>query len=253
MNKPSISVVIAVKNEEKRIMDCLESIKWVDEIIVINNGSIDNTIKICKRYTNKIFQCGGGPNKLIEYNKNFGFNKAKGSWILSIDADERINPQLKEEIQKSITKGEHDAFFLNFKTFFLGKSMKCTYLDEFCHIRLFKKGLGHYPCNKNHEKLTIIGGAGKLKNPIIHLWSNSIESFIEKANFYTSQDIKNSEKQIGLYTLLIHPLLVSLHIFLRKKGYQDRYRGLILSILEGFYYFLENAKIWERQFKSKLK
>lgn len=250
MNKQIISAVIAVKNEEKRIKDCLESLKWVGEIIIIDHHSTDNTIKICKKYTNKIFKCDGGPKGLIEYNKNFGFRKAMGDWILSIDADEVISPALQTEIINAIQKNNKAGFLIRFYTYFLGKPLRYSFLNEFRAIRLFKKGKGYYPCNKNHEKLILNGRIGSLHNSIVHLWGSTISDLITKTNFYTSQDSLAVMEKVGIYKLLLKPAGICLRTFL-KGGYKDGMRGLILSILFGFYFFLEKAKIWENQFKSK--
>lgn len=243
-----ISAVLAVKNEEKRIVGCLESIKWVDEIIIIDMHSTDKTIKLCRKYTNKIFTCEGGPKGLIEYNKNFGFKKAKSDWILLIDADERASPLLKEELFGKIRNAYKIGFLIHSKTYFLGKPLKCAYLNEFGHVRLFRNGAGFYPCNKNHEKLIITGKLGKFKEPFIHLWDDSIKDFIRKINLYSTQDARCLD--VGLYDLLIKPFLIFLWIFLFKKGYKDGKRGLILSLLLGSYFFLKKAKSWENYFKK---
>lgn len=250
MNKTSISAVLAVKNEERRIKGCLESIKWVDEIIIIDHYSEDNTLDICREYTKKIFKSDGGPRNLIEYNKNFGFEKAKGEWILSLDADEVVSPELRDEIISVIQKTNKDGFLIYFHTYFLGKPLKCSFLNEFGAIRLFKKGKGYYPCNKNHEKLNIDGQIGSLHNPIEHFWNDTISDLITKTNFYSSQDSLIIAEKVGIFRLFLKPVAICIRTFLRG-GYKDGKRGLILSTLFGFYFFLEKAKIWEHQFKQK--
>lgn len=99
-NMGKLSVVISAFNEEKKIEDCLKSVSFADEIIFVDNSSTDQTLKIAKKYNSKIFTRENNP--MLNINKNFGFSKAKNDWILSLDADERISPELAKEIQSSI-------------------------------------------------------------------------------------------------------------------------------------------------------
>src|SRR3990167_2361431 len=103
-----LSVVISAYNEERMIEDCLKSVRFADEIILVDNQSTDKTTDITKRYTNKIFSRTNNP-LMLNLNKNFGFTKAKGEWIFSLDADERISEELKDEIQSILRKPKAES------------------------------------------------------------------------------------------------------------------------------------------------
>jgi len=249
-----ISAIIITKNEEEKIGDCLESIKWIDEVIVVDDESSDNTVEICKRYKNvKVYQhrmeSGFGSQK------NYALEKASGKWILSIDADERVSPELKKEILDRVGKEEFDGYYFRMKYLAFGKWV----LDyKPLNLRLFKKDKGKFNNKMVHEKVILNGKIGEMINPILH-FSNlykDIKSYLLKQNKYTSytaEDLYLSGRRITICNFPIFFIVVPIFVFVKKFilfGYKYGFCGFLLSVLTGYNYFLSYVKLWKRQRKK---
>lgn len=245
-----ISAVVSAYNEENNINDCLESLKWVDEIVVVDNTSLDKTVQIAKKFTPKIFTRIN--NQMLNINKNYGFEKAKGEWIINLDADERVSPELKKEILQIISaKGKYDGYKIPRKNILFNKWIQHGIWWPDYQIRLFKKDKGKFDCNHVHEKLTIKGEVGQLNNPFIHYNYRSVSQFVRKMNdIYTDNEADNflkSGKQIHWYDSIRMPANDFLANFFARSSYKDGLHGLVLSILQSFYAFLVFCKVWEKQ------
>ena len=244
---PKISVVIITKNEEKNIGKCLESIKWVDEIIVIDDCSSDKTVEICKKYTNKVFR-----KKWLGYSgqKKFGFKKASNEWILNLDADEQISEKLQKEIKEILKTNKSDkAFYIPYYNYFLGKRiMGCGWYPDY-HLRLFRNKKWEMKRMEIHESISVKGEKKYLKNPIIHCSYINISHYLEKLNRYTSleaQTIKNIKNRRKLvYLMLAKPLKTFKKMYIKQKGYKEGMHGFILSVFSSIYRFMVYAKYWE--------
>ena len=187
MNKLiNLSIAIATYNEENNLSDCLKSIKNIaDEIIVFDGGSTDKTVEIAKAYEAKVFITDNKP--IFHINKQMAIDKCVGNWILQLDADEIITPELSDEILNIINNEENnDAYFIKRKKMFLGKWMKKGGQFPDPVIRLFKKGKAVLPCKSVHEQFEVKGNIGWLNNPMLHFPTPSFESYIIKDNRYSS-------------------------------------------------------------------
>jgi glycosyltransferase involved in cell wall biosynthesis len=176
-----ISAVIVTFNEEKNIKRCLESIKFCSEIIIIDSGSTDNTIKIARCYGAKIFF-----REFVNFSdiKNFGIQKAKNDWILSIAADEELSPELQTKIH-SATEGNYDGYFIRRINYFLGKHIRYSGWGNDYQLRFFKKNKGKFYGNV-HEAVEVKGKTGYIKEPILNYSYIDSKSYFEKMNRYTS-------------------------------------------------------------------
>ncbi len=246
---PKISVVISAFNEEKNIKDCLQSVKWADEIIVVDNSSTDKTKKIASRFTSKIFT---RPNyKMLNKNKNFGFSKATGDWILNLDADERTSPKLQKEIKKAIATKNFSGFRIPRKNIIFGKWIKHGLWWPDYQLRLFRKDKGKFPQIHVHEKIKVMGKVETLKNPMIHYNYQTVSQFVDKLNhIYTDNEAKNllkSGKKIHWYDAIRMPANDFLSVFFAREGYKDGLHGLALSLLQSFYSLVVFLKVWEAQ------
>ena len=248
---PKISAVVSAYNEEKNIDRCLRSLKFVDEIIFVDNQSVDNTFKIAKKYTDKVYSQKNDPQN-IDIQKNFGFDKVSNDWILSIDADEEVSSELAEEI-KSVIKNSKDAsgYWIPRKNFMFGKwiSENTGWYPDY-QLRLFKKGKGKYESKHVHEDLKLGGHTEKLSSYIIHHNYESIAQFVNKIMIYAPNEaeeyIKNGYK-FSYYDAIRFPVDDFLKWFFSRKGYKDGFHGLMLSFLMAFYHFLVFAFIWEKK------
>jgi len=246
-----ISVVISAYNEQQMIEDCLRSAKTVaDEIIFVDNTSGDKTVEIAKKYTQNIFIRPNDP-VMLNRNKNFGFEKSKGDWIISLDADERITPQLAKEIRRTINDKRYAGYEIPRKNIIFGKWIEHSIWWPDYNLRLFRRGKGRFPLKHVHEKLVVMGVVGKLTNPMIHHNYQTVSQFVVKMNTtYTESETENfikSDKDISWFDAIRWPTDDFVKTFFFQKGYKDGFHGLMLSMLQAFYSFVFFAKVWEKK------
>ncbi|MDD5044348.1 MAG: glycosyltransferase family 2 protein [Candidatus Omnitrophica bacterium] len=249
--QPKISVVTLTKDEAGNIRRCLESVKWADEIIIVDDASHDDTIKICREFTDKIFQ-----NKMESFSeqRKFGIAKARGEWILILDADEEIPVELGKEIRETVNSDPaYDGFYIWQKCFYLGKWIRhCNwYLPV---IKLIRKDKLGFDSKRVHEKIITSARLGYLNNPFLHYSYSSIEQHLKKMNFYTSlaakdlfaQGVRVHPYNMGWY-FVIRPVLVFLRKYFLMRGFLDGAEGLSISVFTGIVNFINYVKLWELQ------
>ena len=240
-----ISSVVITYNEEANIGECLDSLQWTDEIIVIDSGSSDNTADIAKTFTPNVIISG---NLSYGVKKNIGIEKASGNWILWIDADERITPELKQEIQKTIAAAEYNAYFINRKSFFINKFIKhCGWYPDYT-LRLFRKDTGIlFDNQKVHEKAVYSGKTGKLKNDILHYTDRDFEHYFAKLNRYTTlsaEEMHRQGKKATVFDIIFRPVFAFFKMYFLKLGFLDGYMGLVLCSLSGIHVMIKYSKLY---------
>lgn len=245
-----VSVVISAYNEEKKLEDCLKSVKDVaSEIIVIDNTSSDKTNQIAKKYTDKVFIHEN--NVMLNVNKNFGFTKVTGKWILNLDADERVTDELSKEILDLDENMSTNGFLIPRKNILFGKWIRHSIWWPDYQLRLFKKNKGKFEEKHVHELLTLEGDAEKLTAPIEHLNYQTISQYLYKLeHIYTESEVENiikSNKKLGWHDALRMPAQDFMKTYFFQQGYKDGLHGLVLSLLQAFYMEVVFAKVWERQ------
>jgi glycosyltransferase involved in cell wall biosynthesis len=251
-----LSVVIAAKNEEKKLPGLLESVVWADEIIVVDMFSTDRTVEIARRYTDKIYQhdsereTGFKVPEPIAVNKNLGFEKATGDWILELDADERLSHGLVDEIKAVLEEDDvpYDGFVIPFHTYFFGHRIRYGGWQHDEHVRFFRKGAAKWDTNIVHRPHLFDGRLGHLHNPIIHYMCDSLSEFIHKMEFYTSQEAEfysQSGRPFKLRNLLIGTPRQFFKRYVRLQGFRDGMAGLIMCGAYTCYSFFLHAKLWE--------
>lgn len=245
-----LSVVISAFNEEKKIRECLESVLWADEMILVNSSSTDKTAEIARRYTTKIFTRPNDP--MLNINKNFGFSKATSPWILSLDADERVTAELKKEIQELLKNPDPSisGYLIPRKNMIFGKWIQHAGWYPDYQLRLFKKGEGAFEEHHVHEMIQVKGETRKLKEHFIHYNYETIGQFLHKLGaIYGINEADELIRKGYVFTYLDSirfPSREFLRRFFAQKGYQDGLHGLILSLLMAFYHFIVWCLIWER-------
>ena len=180
----SLSVIIITKNEEQNMRSCLEAVSWADEIIVVDSGSTDNTVAICKEL---------GAKALVMDWPGFGSQKnralalATGDWVLSLDADERVSAELRQEIQLTVANpGENLAFRLPRSSSYCGRAMRHSGWWPDYITRLFKRGHARFSDDLVHERLIVNGKTGTLKQPLLHQAFRDLEQVLQKLNDYST-------------------------------------------------------------------
>ena len=250
-NKVKLSVIIITKNEEKNIERCLKSVKWADEIIVVDSYSTDNTLSIVKRYTDKIYQ-----NKWSGYanQRNFGAGQASNDWVLCIDSDEVVTINLSMEIKKTLRNNVHyNGYFIPMKNCMFDYWMKYSGLNRQYHLRLYNKLKGKW-IKDIHEIVKINGKIGCLKNIILHYAYNSISDLVKKMDIYTDLEAKALyEKNIKFskWKAIKNPIIIFIYKYIFQRGFLDGSPGLIWAVSLGYYNFLKWQKVWEMYAKDE--
>ena len=244
MNK--ISAFIITFNEEHKILDALKSVSFCDEIIVVDSLSTDNTVAICKDFGATVIE-RKWPG--FAQQKQFALQQCKYKWCLNIDADERVSPQLQEEILTTLANNtKYSSFEIPGRNQFLGAMIPLNARLEY-HVRLFQRECAHFNTNKLvHESITVSGKSIRMKNCLLHISKENIVSFNSDIDNYSS--LRAEEKQqTGKKPSIIKLFFVFPLTFIKKYILQRNFlfgiRGVILSIMESYYAFLKEAKLWE--------
>ncbi|MFA5405164.1 MAG: glycosyltransferase family 2 protein [Ignavibacteria bacterium] len=245
-----LAVTIICKNEEDNIRGCLESVKWVEEIILVDSFSNDKTIEIAKEYTDNIFQ---EEWKGYAKQREFALSKVSKKWVFPLDADERCSPELKDEIL-SVIKSDKDisGYRIPRKNYFLGKWIKhCGWYPGY-QTRLFLKEKAVVADRLVHEGYEIKGGIGFLKSDILHYTVTSISDYMRKVNHYSSLQAieKSKKKRIKLYDILLRPTAAFIQSYFLKKGFLDGIYGLMVTNFDIITNMLTYMKAWEMQNKT---
>ena len=246
----SISVIIITLNESLKIEACLDSVKWTDEIIVIDSGSTDNTVEICKKYTDKVYETdwpGFGPQK------NRALSYASCDWVLSIDADEVVTPELKEEIQSALLNETFEIYDIPRLSSFCGRDLHYGGWRPDYVTRLFKNGSASFSNDSVHERLVFETKKGKLKESLTHTSIDDLDSMLSKINAYSTagtQRIVDKGKQVGLFSALSHGFWIFFRTYFLRLGFLDGKEGFIMAVSAGENTYYRYLKAYYLQ-KSK--
>lgn len=241
-----LSAVIITFNEEKQIRQCLESVSWVEEIVVVDSFSNDATVEIAKNYTDRIFQ-----NEFKGHieQKNYALSLSRGGWILAIDADEIVSEDLKNEIHQVIkTPSSYDGYFIKRENHYLGKRINHSGWNPDYKLRLFKKGSGVWGGTNPHDSIILKGKSGYLKSPVIHFSYNNLSEHFSQIDFFTSisaSEYFKDKRKCSFYHLLFLPFITLIKKLIFQGAFLDGARGIIISASTVFYQFLKYAKLWE--------
>ncbi len=239
-----ISVAIITHNEERNIRDCLESVKWADEIVVVDNGSTDGTIKVCQEYRARVYQESW---KGFSAQKNSAIEKTTNEWVLSLDADERIGPELRQEIEKVLQEEPPvDGYWIARKNYFLGRWIRyCGWYPD-RNLRLFRKSRGRFTERAVHEKVEVQGKTATLIYPLVHETYRSLSDFLIRSDRYSTLAAGEMQRQGRRYRFgnaFFRPPLTFLQMYLLRAGFLEGYWGFLLSVLYSYYTFAKYAKL----------
>lgn len=239
-----ISAVVLTKNEETNIADCLKTLKWCDEILVIDDNSTDATREIAKLH---------GANVIIHEltddfsrQRNFALSQTKGEWILYIDADERVPAALASELQASAKNSTYNGFSLKRIDLMWNKKLLYGETGKKTFIRFGKKNAGIWH-GKVHEVWSIKGSVGTCNKSLTHYPHQTLDEFLGKINFYTtlrSQELFEQNTHANFLSILAYPIGKFFVDYIIKQGFRDGTAGIILAILMSFHSFLVRGKLW---------
>lgn len=246
-----LSVIVLTKNEDRMIKACLESVKWIDEIIVVDNGSNDQTLEIVKKYTDKILKFDGLDFAAL---RNEAIKSAKGEWVLYIDADERILDGLRKEIESVVTFNTFSAYAISRQNIIFGRKVNYGPYKHDWVIRLIKKSDFERWVGKVHEYPEFNGKLGYLNNSLLHLTHRNIDQIVLKSLDWSKIDAKlrlegKHPKMSGWRFVRIF-ITEIFNQGLLRKGFFNGTVGTMDSLLQAFSLYITYVRLWEYQQNS---
>lgn len=251
MTKPKISAVINTWNEEKNLSDCLDTLNFVDEIVIVDMESTDGTKKIAKQYTDKVYNhpyVG-----YVEPARNFALGKATGSWVLIVDADERIPETLASKLVSIAENDEADFVRVPRKNLVFGQWLKYSRWWPDYNIRFFKKGYVEWQSAIHRPPITNGQGINLDPDPkfaLLHHHYRTLDEYLERMIRYSNQQAKellDEGYQFNLSDLINKPIGEFLSRFFAGEGYKDGLHGLTLAVLQAFSILAVYLKVWQEQ------
>jgi glycosyltransferase involved in cell wall biosynthesis len=243
-----LSVVVVTLDEEERIRECLDSVAWADELIVIDAESRDKTVAIARELTEHVIV---RPWPGFAAQKNFGLAQATGDWILSLDADETVSPALRAEIVAVLEDGGAAAgYAVPRRNVFWGRWVRHGGLYPDWQVRLFRHDRGRFVERAVHESVAVDGAVARLRGHLEHRSYRDVADFLARADRYTSlaadEWVRAGRPARPLRDMVVRPIGRFLGMYVARAGFLDGWRGFLLATLYAYYVLMRSAKIWER-------
>jgi glycosyltransferase involved in cell wall biosynthesis len=245
--RPRISVVVVTLNEEERLRACLESATWADEIVVVDAESADKTVQVAREFTDRVFvQSWPG----FAAQKNFGLEQATGDFILSLDADEEVSRELRDEIRAELAERSPCAGYrIPRRNIMWGRWLRHGGLYPDWQLRLFRRGQGRFVERAVHESVEVTGEVRRLRAPLVHRSYRDIADFLARADRYSTlaaEESVRSGRRPRVGDLVLRPAGRFFSMYIAHAGFRDGWRGFLLAVLYAYYVFIRSAKVWER-------
>lgn len=255
MEKSPVTIVVIAKNEERRLEDCLKSAQWAKEIVVLDDMSTDKTVEIAHRFTDKVFQRS---MDIEGRQRNYAYAMATQPWVLSLDADERITPELAKEIHAAITdpKQTHVCYSIPIKTFIGSEWIAGAGYYPAAKTRLFQYGKFRYEEARVHPRVIYEGTCGHLKGDILHYSCQNLEQWIGKFNRETTLEADkwlSDGRKVSMWNSLRKTVDRFLKNYFGKKGCKHGFTGFLMSAFHGLYQLFAYAKYREMLAQGKPK
>ena len=251
--KPEISAIVVSYNEEDNIGDCLESLRWCDEIVVVDSFSTDRTVEICRRYTDRVIQRAWAGYR---DQKAFAHSQATREWVFLVDADERVPPELRQEIQDALVRsGSHcHGFSVPRLVYYLGKWWwRGGWYPDY-DIRVFRRDRATWGGSDPHEQISVNGKVRRLRHPLHHYSYRDITDHIKRINHFTtvsSGELKGLGKRWRWTDSLCRPAARFFYSYVWKRGFLEGFPGFFLAVTAAVYVFLRYAKLRELELKDQ--
>ena len=246
IQKIPVSVYVLTFNNRRTIEQCLNSLDWAEELIVVDSFSTDGTYEVCQRYTNKTYQ-----RKWTGHRDQYQYaaDLTRQDWIMFVDADEEVPWALADEIRNELKEGTAgaDAFFVYRRTYYLGRWIRYGGWYPDGEIRLYRKQKGRWEGGL-HAKIVSEGKVKSLQNQYLHYTYRNISDQVQTIDKYSqiaAEDMVREGEQFSLFKLLFHPPFRFIKEYLFKSGFRDGFPGLVIIVSTMFYVFIKYAKLWE--------
>jgi glycosyltransferase involved in cell wall biosynthesis len=244
-----LSVLIPVKNEIRNVAACIESARWAEEVVVVDSGSTDGTLDAARASADRVLE--------HEYvnsaaQKNWALPQLTHRWALIVDADERVTPALRAEIESVLADGTRkDGYWIHRANHFMGKSIRSAGWQRDKVLRLFDRTKGSYEPLHVHAEVVIQGGrVGTLHEPLVHHTYRDLDQYFEKFHRYTrwsADDLRDRGIRASAARLLLRPPLRFLRMYLLEGGFREGRHGIVLCGLAAFSVFMKYARRWEQE------
>ena len=244
---PRLSVTIITKNEEAQIEGAIASVAWADEILVVDSHSTDRTVALAQAAGARVV-VRDWPGYIAQ--KNFAAGEATHDWILSLDADERVTPELAAEIRRALEQPAHAAFTCPRLTWYLGRWINGTDWYPDTQTRLYDRRTANWSGALVHESLSVRGTRGNLAGELHHYAYSSIGDHLDTIDRYTAlaaRQMFDAGRRASTAQVVFHPPLAFLRNYVAKGGFRLGTVGFVVSALNTYYVFLKFARLWELQ------
>ena len=243
-----LTATVITFNEERNIRACLESLRWVDHIVVIDSGSTDRTVEIAREYTDLV-EVTDWPGHVAQ--KNRAVERSSTDWVICIDADERVTPELRSDIERQLAREPAaPALSLRRKTHYLGRWILGGgwYPDR--KVRVFDRRRARWGGVNPHDHVQVDGDVIELDSDLLHYTYRDIHHHLETIDFFTdiaAREREARDRRPGVLKMSLKPPAKFLKMYLFQRGYRDGFPGFIVAGLGALYVFLKEAKLWERR------
>lgn len=243
----TVSAIVVCFNEEKNIRRCLESLRWCDEIVVVDSFSTDGTVEICKQFTEHVVQRTWAGYR---DQKAFAHSLATKDWVILVDSDERVPPELQSEIREALDKdgGLYAGYAIPRLVFYLERWWRRGGWYPDYDVRLFRRDRATWVGRDPHEKILVDGHVRRLQNPLHHFTYRNMADHLERINRFTSisaRELKLDGRRARLSDALLRPAARFFSSYVLKRGFMEGFAGFYVAITAAVYVFLKYAKLWE--------
>jgi glycosyltransferase involved in cell wall biosynthesis len=251
----TVSAIVVCFNQEQNIGNCLESVRWCDEIVVVDSFSTDGTPEICRRYTDRFIQRAWAGYR---DQKAYAHSQATKDWVLLVDSDERVTAELQKEIVDALARdnGRYAGYAVPRLVNYLARWWwRGGWYPDY-DVRLFRRERATWGGSDPHEKIIVDGPVRRLRHPLQHYSYKNIEDHIERINRFTSISSRELKKEGGRWRLrdaLLRPAVRFFRSYVIKRGFMEGFAGFYVALTAAVYVFLKYAKLWEIELEEKRK
>ncbi len=246
-----LSVILICLNVQEKIRACLERVAWADEIVVCDSGSTDETVAICRQYTDRIYT---DPWRGFGAHKNLALERAAHPWVLSVDADELVSPALERRVGQILEgPAAADGYYIPRQNYFLGRRIRHGGWSPDYVLRLFRRGRGRFRERAVHEAVEVDGRTARLEEALEHHTYDSVAAYLARMDRYSAlaaEEMRRAGVPCRVRDLVWRPPATAFKMYVLRQGYRDGVRGLALAGLYGAYTFAKYLKRWELELKS---
>ncbi len=246
-----LSALVTTKNEERTIRACLESLRWADEVVVVDSGSTDGTVAIARSIADRVLE--------HEYEnpaaqKNWALGQLSHAWTLILDADERVTPELRREIEGVLADpSRSDGYWIRRENYFYGRPIRSAGWQRDKVLRLFDRRKGAYRPVLVHEEVALDGRADRLRAKLLHEPYRDLDQYFEKWSRYSrwsAEELRRRGVRATGIRLLVRPWLRFARMYALEGGFREGRRGLVLCWLAAFSVFTKYARRWEDEMRD---